>query len=283
MKAFGTQKAEKRALQDRHAALIAELQTTVSGIGLAQEARLAEAGQAMARQAGLAPALGRPGRHSARDRDVARAGRAQEAGAVVLGVGATLQAEPAVGAEPEDMDGAMQQVTPMDFGARGAAHGEFAIGVKGALSACGAGENGRGVATPKNLDPHVHLGGIAQAPRTQLDLAKTIAVGEQCGVIIGTARHVRPMALMHLGARRGLKVEHRQRLFRAFNHAHAVAHDAGKTAGADVLGNTVVLQESRNATHRSHVRAGGQKFKKLAAGVQGRTVGHGGITSQSKR
>ncbi|TGD97367.1 methyl-accepting chemotaxis protein [Methylobacterium nonmethylotrophicum] len=49
VKAFGTQKAEKRALQDRHAALIADLQMTVSGIGTAQERQLTEAGKALER------------------------------------------------------------------------------------------------------------------------------------------------------------------------------------------------------------------------------------------
>ncbi len=47
VKAFGTQKATARALQDRHAALIAELQTNVAGIGTAQERQLAEAGKAL--------------------------------------------------------------------------------------------------------------------------------------------------------------------------------------------------------------------------------------------
>ncbi|GJD60428.1 methyl-accepting chemotaxis protein [Methylobacterium frigidaeris] len=47
VKAFGTQKATTRTLQDRHAALIAELQTNVTGIGAAQERQLAEAGQAL--------------------------------------------------------------------------------------------------------------------------------------------------------------------------------------------------------------------------------------------
>ncbi|WP_053081582.1 methyl-accepting chemotaxis protein [Methylobacterium aquaticum] len=47
VKAFGPQKATTRNLQDRHAALIAELQTTVAGIGTAQERQLAEAGKAL--------------------------------------------------------------------------------------------------------------------------------------------------------------------------------------------------------------------------------------------
>ncbi|OAS25470.1 methyl-accepting chemotaxis protein [Methylobacterium platani] len=47
--AFGAQKATTRALQDRHAALIAELQNTVTGIGTAQERQLARAGQALDR------------------------------------------------------------------------------------------------------------------------------------------------------------------------------------------------------------------------------------------
>ncbi|AWN52700.1 methyl-accepting chemotaxis protein [Methylobacterium sp. 17Sr1-1] len=49
VKAFGAQKSEKRGLQDRHAVLITELQTTVAGIGAAQEAQLAEAGKALDR------------------------------------------------------------------------------------------------------------------------------------------------------------------------------------------------------------------------------------------
>ncbi|WP_279358768.1 methyl-accepting chemotaxis protein [Methylobacterium indicum] len=49
IKAFGTQKAETRSLQDRHAALITELQTTVAGIGAAQERQLAQAGKDLER------------------------------------------------------------------------------------------------------------------------------------------------------------------------------------------------------------------------------------------
>ncbi len=41
------QKAAARALQSRHAALITDLQTTVTGIGAAQERQLAEAGKAL--------------------------------------------------------------------------------------------------------------------------------------------------------------------------------------------------------------------------------------------
>ncbi|WP_288588429.1 HAMP domain-containing methyl-accepting chemotaxis protein [uncultured Methylobacterium sp.] len=49
IKAFGSQKAETRSLQDRHAALIAELQATAAGIGAAQERQLADAGKALDR------------------------------------------------------------------------------------------------------------------------------------------------------------------------------------------------------------------------------------------
>ncbi|WP_203157365.1 methyl-accepting chemotaxis protein [Methylobacterium aquaticum] len=47
VKALSGQKAAARALQSRHAALITDLQTTVTGIGAAQERQLAEAGKAL--------------------------------------------------------------------------------------------------------------------------------------------------------------------------------------------------------------------------------------------
>ncbi|MGE7416391.1 HAMP domain-containing protein, partial [Methylobacterium tarhaniae] len=49
VKAFGTQRAEKQSLQDRHAALITELQATVAGIGTAQEKQLAQAAKDLER------------------------------------------------------------------------------------------------------------------------------------------------------------------------------------------------------------------------------------------
>ncbi|GJD47734.1 hypothetical protein OPKNFCMD_0444 [Methylobacterium crusticola] len=49
VKAFGLQKAEKRALAEKHAALIGELQSAVAGVGSAQETQLTEAGQALER------------------------------------------------------------------------------------------------------------------------------------------------------------------------------------------------------------------------------------------
>ena len=75
-------------------------------------------------------------------------------------------------------------------GTRGTRNRDFALRVKRALPTCGAGENRAAVSATPPIHTGIDLGGVTQAARTQLQLAKAFAIGEKRGIVIRATRHV---------------------------------------------------------------------------------------------
>src|SRR6185436_664382 len=111
-------------------------------------------------------------------------------------------------------------------------------------------------------------GGVAQAARAQLHLPERLPVREEGRVVVRAARHVGPMAGLHLAPGGLLEIKNRQRLLWTLDVAHAIAHAGGEAALADfphVLGVAVLLEKSGNTAHRGDVRTRGKKLQEPAA------------------
>ena len=89
---------------------------------------------------------------------------------------------------------------------------QLAVGMERPLAARRAQEDRAGVGRAEQLDARVDLRRVAQTPGSQLDVLIAFPVCAQRRIVVDAARHVRPVAGLHLAVRRFLEVEHAQRV-----------------------------------------------------------------------
>ena len=100
-------------------------------------------------------------------------------------------------------------------------HGQFAARRERFVAGCRAQEDRAGIFSAEQADAHVHFGGVAKAPRTQLHVLVSFAIGANGAVVVDAADHVGPVAGEHLAMRGFFEVENIQALGRALNDVGA--------------------------------------------------------------
>ena len=100
----------------------------------------------------------------------------------------------------------------------------------------------------EQLDPHVDLRSVAQAPRTQLYVFVRVAIGAKRPVVVHAACHICPMTAHNFAVSGLLKIENVERLRRA-------SDDVGSLLRS--LRHAPSLEVSGDSPKRGYIGAGG--------------------------